>query len=129
LHPRCPHLPREIAQVPGRRGGVEGGAQGVPQALEQRALAFANRLREERRIHLLHRARLALGAGRPLAAVLGDALLLAEALAALGAAILVNRHSGANATPSGNRGQVDASPAVTRLLTMHRTAHRLLPLD
>ncbi len=49
LHHRLPHPTRQIAQIPGRRRRVEGGAQGVPQALEHEgALALSDGLREER---------------------------------------------------------------------------------
>src|SRR2546425_10491005 len=68
-------------------------------------------LREERREHLLHRVRLALGAGRPLVSVLLDSLLLAEARVALRAAILVDRHGGLYVIPRRNPGQVDAAAA------------------
>src|SRR3989449_1515370 len=112
LHHRLAHLPRQVAQVSRRRRRVEGGAERVPQALEQGPrLALPNRLREKRRKHLLHRARLALGAGGPPAAVLLDALLLPEALAALRAAILVDRHGGLYVIPREKGGQVDGSAA------------------
>src|SRR3989454_11490017 len=74
----------------GRRAGRPAGAR------TRGALAFPNRLREERRVHPLHRARLALGASGPLAAVLLDRLLLAEVLAALRAAVFVDWHGGMN---------------------------------
>src|SRR2546429_1555237 len=106
LDHRLPHLPRQIAQVSRRRRRVQGGAQRVSQALENRTLALPDRLREERREHLLHRVRFTLGAGRPLASVLLDSLLLAEARVALRAAILVDRHGGLYVIPRLNRGQV-----------------------
>src|SRR3989442_1355370 len=37
LDHRLAHLPRQVAQIPRRRRRIEGGAQGVPQALEHRA--------------------------------------------------------------------------------------------
>src|SRR6185437_3708703 len=111
LHHRLPHLPRQVAQVSRRCRRIQGGAQPVSQALEHRRLAFPDRFREKRREHLLHRVRLAFGAGRPLASVLRDSLLPAEARAALRAAILVDRHGGLYDIPRGNRGQVDAVTA------------------
>src|SRR5207247_9511076 len=81
------------------------------QALEHRTLAFPDRLREERRDHLLHRVRRALGAGRRLVSVLLDSLLLAEARVALRAAILSDRHGGLYVIPRRNPGQVDAAAA------------------
>src|SRR2546422_714097 len=99
LDHRLPHLPRQVAQVSRRRRRVQGGAQRVSQALEHRTLALPDRLREERREHLLHRVRFTLGAGRPLASVLLDCLLLAEARVALRAAILVDRHGGLYVIP------------------------------
>src|SRR2546422_11763064 len=55
-------------------------------------LALATCLGEERREHRLHRPRLAFRAGGVPLAVLADRLLDAEALPALGAAVLVDRH-------------------------------------
>src|SRR5207253_1991917 len=93
---RSAHLARQVAQIPRRRRGVECGAQRIQQTFEQGALAFPNRLREERRVHLLHCARLAFRAGGPLASVLLDLLLLTEAPLALRAAVLVDRHGAIN---------------------------------
>src|SRR5207237_8509801 len=80
---------------------------GHPAGARTRELAFPDRFGEERREHLLHRARPALRAGGRRAAVLFDLLLLAEARFALRAAILVDRPAGINFLPSVNGGQVD----------------------
>src|SRR5205809_6602016 len=67
-------------------------------------LALATCLGEERREHRLHRPRLAFRAGgAPL--VLADRLRDAEALPALGAAALVDRHRGRAGIPARNGGQ------------------------
>jgi len=67
-------------------------------------LALATCLGEERREHRLHRPRLAFRAGgAPL--VLADRLLDAEALPALRAAVLVDRHKGREVIPARNGGQ------------------------
>src|SRR5437879_1541514 len=75
----------------GRRAGRPAGAR-----TQGGELAFPDRLGEERRVHLLHRARLAVRTGGPLASVLLDPLLLAEAPPALGAPLFVDRHGGMN---------------------------------
>src|SRR5581483_10381737 len=110
LHHRLAHATRQVPHLPRRRRPSERGAQRVPQALEHGPLALANRLRKERREHLLHRARFALGAGGPPALVLLDGLLLAEALTALRAPILVNGHGEFYVMPRPHGGQVDAPP-------------------
>src|SRR5206468_2482539 len=63
-------------------------------------------------------ARLALGAGRPLAPVLLDSLLLAEARVALRAAILIDRHGGVYVIPRRNQGQVDAPSSPPKIARM-----------
>src|SRR6266705_153486 len=68
-------------------------------------LALATRLGEERREHRLHRPRLAFRAGGAPLAVLADRLLVAEALPALGAAVIVDRHKRREVIPARNGGQ------------------------
>ncbi len=68
-------------------------------------LALATCLGEERREHRLHRPRLAFRAGRAPLSVLADRLLVAEALPALGAAVLVDRHKRREVIPARNGGQ------------------------
>jgi len=80
-------------------------------------LALATCLGEERREHRLHRPRLAFRAGgAPL--VLADRLLDAEALPALGAAVLVDRHRGKGRYSRPKR------RSRTRRVSSQRTAHR-----
>src|SRR2546422_4110846 len=68
-------------------------------------LALATCLGEERREHRLHRPRLAFRAGGAPLAVLADRLLVAEALPALGAAVIVDRHKRREVIPARNGGQ------------------------
>src|SRR2546428_2539181 len=74
-------------------------------------LALATCLGEERREHRLHRPRLAFRAGGAPLAVLADRLLVAEALPALSAAVLVDRHKRREVILAQTGGQVERRSA------------------